>query len=171
MTSHAAGYALQATLLLARIKRAEPVSVAELAERLGAPRNHLSKILGVLARAGVLTSLRGPTGGFRLACRPEELELVRVVSLFDPLPGTRCVLGLRQCSESNPCEAHPLWRDVADQIDGFFRRTTVGDLLGESVRRKKEAVSSRGKTEGKQGRARPGAGGRGFTRRKEAKHG
>jgi Rrf2 family protein len=171
MPSHAAEYALQATLYLAEIEQAEPVSVTELAEVLGAPRNYLSKILGALARGGVLTSLRGPTGGFQLAVRPEELKLAAVVGLFDPPPGRRCLLGLGQCSDTNPCTAHPLWKGIAKQIDGFFRRTTVADLLEASERSAADASAAGVTTGRKRGRARGAAGGPGLTRGKEAKHG
>lgn len=175
MISQTAEYALQATVYLARNQRPEPVSVGELADALGAPRNYLSKILGALARGGVLTSLRGPSGGFRLAVSPDRLALSRIVGLFDPPPGRQCLMGRRVCGEADPCAAHALWTGVAERVDGFFRETTVRALLEAS------ATAVPAATAGGSGRAKPKrAGGRSrrrvsggidLNRRKEAEHG
>lgn len=132
MISQTAEYALRATLHLAENDAQAPLRVGELAAAVGAPRNYLSKILGTLAREGVLASLRGPSGGFRLAERPERLRLSRIVELFDPAPGRRCLLGRARCSDAQPCGAHLLWRDISTQVDEFFRSTTLADMLAST---------------------------------------
>jgi Rrf2 family iron-sulfur cluster assembly transcriptional regulator len=109
------------------------VHVGDVAAALSTPRNYLSKILHVLARDGVLASMRGPGGGFRLAVEPGRLRLARVVGLFDPPPDRRrCVLGRPRCSDANPCGAHELWKDVANRVTTFFHETTIGDVLASA---------------------------------------
>src|SRR5690606_6227227 len=67
MLSDTAEYALRATLYIAQhANDTRLVRTDETAQALGVPRNYLSKILHVLARHGVLSSTRGPLGGFRL---------------------------------------------------------------------------------------------------------
>jgi len=128
MLTRTAEYALRAVLFLA--DRGEPTSVDLIAERLGVPRNYLSKTLHRLAREGVLTSTRGQGGGFRLATDADRLPLLRVVEPFDPITGERrCLLGRPQCSDANPCPAHHQWKSVSEGVAGFFRERTVGDLL------------------------------------------
>lgn len=128
MLSRTAEYALRAVLFLA--DRGEPTNVDLIAERLGVPRNYLSKTLHRLAREGVLTSTRGQGGGFRLAVAPDRLPLLRVVEPFDPISGERrCLLGRPQCSDANPCPAHQQWKSVSERVAEFFRERTVGDLL------------------------------------------
>jgi Rrf2 family protein len=128
MLSRTAEYALRAVLFLA--DRGEPTNVDLIAERLGVPRNYLSKTLHRLAREGVLTSTRGQGGGFRLALPPDRLPLLRVVEPFDPISGERrCLLGRPQCSDANPCPAHHQWKSVSERVAEFFRERTVGDLL------------------------------------------
>lgn len=128
MLSRTAEYALRAVLFLT--DRGEPTNVELIAERLGVPRNYLSKILHRLAREGVLTSTRGQGGGFRLAVAPDLLPLLRVVEPFDPISGERrCLLGRPQCSDANPCPAHHEWKSVSERVAEFFRERTVGDLL------------------------------------------
>ena len=130
MLSQTAEYALRAVLFLADQNGAEPASVDLIAERLGVPRNYLSKILHRLAREGVLRSARGKGGGFRLARPPDRLTLLRVVGPFDGMTGQRrCLLGRPQCSDRNPCPAHDQWKAVSDRVSSFFRERTVGDLI------------------------------------------
>ncbi len=60
-----------------------PLTAAEIARRRGVPARFLARLLGELARAGLVTTARGPRGGVRLAVRPEE---VRVAALVRPEP-------------------------------------------------------------------------------------
>jgi Rrf2 family protein len=106
------------------------VRVLDAAAALDIPRNYLSKILHALARAGVLTSSRGRTGGFRLAHAADRITLWSVIKEFDRLPDQRrCLLGRPVCSDRTACAAHDAWKKTADSVAAFFRGTTVADLL------------------------------------------
>jgi Rrf2 family protein len=133
MLSDTAEYALRATLYIAQhATDGRAVRSDVVAEVLGVPRNYLSKTLHVLAKRGVLTSTRGPLGGFRLAAGAMALPLIRVVEPFDPFDIRRtCILGRPQCSDVAPCPAHDRWKGIGDQVRGFFRDTTIADLLSE----------------------------------------
>ena len=131
MLSQTSEYALRAVVDLARASVDGPVKLEEVADYLGAPKNYLSKTLHLLARAGVLSSGRGPYGGFQLAIPPRELTLALVVAPFEP-PTTlarRCLLGHGECSDTTPCEAHERWKAIAVPMRAFFLTTTVGDLI------------------------------------------
>lgn len=129
MLSQTAEYALRAALYLAQQDARGPVPVGEMAEALGIPRNYLSKTLHVLARRGVLTSLRGKRGGFQLARPPERIPLLDVVAPFDRLEERQqCLLQRRDCSDGRACAAHSRWKAVAAQVADFFRITTVADI-------------------------------------------
>jgi Rrf2 family iron-sulfur cluster assembly transcriptional regulator len=128
--SQTAVYALRATLCLGESTSVGPVRVDDIAERLDVPRNYLSKILHVLAKGGVLTSTRGPGGGFRLARHAEDLKLSEIVGHFDDLPGeSGCLLGRDECSDDDPCAAHDHWKDVSGSVRRFFTETSLADLL------------------------------------------
>jgi Rrf2 family protein len=125
--SQTSEYALQATVVLARA--ATVVEVGALAEALGVPRNYLSKTLSQLVRVGVLESVRGKHGGFRLARPADEIPILAVVEPFERFTDARrCVMGRRICSEDEACAAHESWKAIAGRILRFFRETTVGDL-------------------------------------------
>ena len=128
--SQTATYALQAILCLAEAEGSGPLRVDDIADELDVPRNYLSKILHVLARADVLQSTRGPGGGFELAKALHELRLSQIVGHFDALPeASGCLLGRDRCSDDDPCAAHDQWKDVATSIRTFFDETTVASLL------------------------------------------
>ncbi len=130
MLSQTSEYALRAVLFLADREAKGPVRVAEMAKALGIPRNYLSKTLHALVRVGVLTSGRGPAGGFRLARAPHQLPLGAVVAPFDALTRRRqCLLGRPQCTDAQACAAHNAWKSASEHVADFFRSTTVADLL------------------------------------------
>ena len=135
MLSQTAEYALRTILFIAQRTEDEgPVQTEAIAEALEIPRNYLSKILHRLARQGVLQSTRGRGGGFLLTRPPKDLPIIDVVGLFDQIsPGRRCLLGRPVCSDATACDAHAAWKDMSERVAVFFRKTTVGDLLGEAA--------------------------------------
>jgi len=134
MLSQTAEYALRAVLYLAERADDRTVRVGEMAQALRIPHNYLSKILHRLARAGVLTSTRGKTGGFQLAVPAERLRLYEIVAPFDQVDERRrCLLGRPQCSDRTACAAHTRWKEVADTVATFFRETTVAELLSDAA--------------------------------------
>ena len=131
MLSQTAEYALSAVLFLAERGDGRPVRVEEIGAALGIPANYLSKTLATLVRARVLSSMRGPHGGFQLAVAPEDLPLIKVVAPFDRLLERRhCLLGRPECSDRTACAAHHQWKQTADTVAAFFRTTTVADIKG-----------------------------------------
>ena len=132
MISQTAEYALRAVLYLARHQNGDPVSVETIADDLSMPRNYLSKTLHLLAKRGILTSARGPRGGFELAIPSERLSLSEIIQPFDDLEGRgQCLLGRPECNDQTPCAAHHRWKSLARLVSAFFRETTVHDLIAE----------------------------------------
>ncbi|MEX2527261.1 MAG: Rrf2 family transcriptional regulator [Gemmatimonadota bacterium] len=131
--SQSSQYALRALLLLAEEADGESVvSVERIATELGMPQNYLSKLLNALVRSGLLSSRRGPRGGFRLRVPPGQVSLARVVKVFDPdlfRAETRCPLGRPKCGEDNPCAVHHRFAPVVEQLRDFFTGTSLQDLL------------------------------------------
>jgi Rrf2 family protein len=127
-----AEYALRAVLHIASFDQDRSVRVDDIADALGIPRNYLSKTLHQLVRAGILTSTRGPSGGFRLAFPAEELTLERIISRFVVSTERQCLLGQGPCGEWPGCAVHERWAPIAMQMRDFFGGTTVADLLSVS---------------------------------------
>ena len=131
--SKTADYALRALLALARHGAGRPLPAESIAELTGAPANYMGKTLYALARAGMLRSARGPSGGFALAVAPETITIARIADVFAEAPvHPRCLLGARACDPSTPCAAHDRWTRVAAEARGPLISTTVADLLADA---------------------------------------
>lgn len=129
-------YALRALVHLAQEAGEGSLRASEIADELGVPHNYLSKTLHGLARAGVLRSVRGPRGGFRLARPPGQVTLADILGPIDPsLIEDKCLLGRPRCSEDGACAMHTRWIEVRAPLVKFFRETTLGDVADrESAR-------------------------------------
>lgn len=122
--------AIRAACELARAEPGTWVGAASLARRLGVSPTYLAKILQTLAREGILSSQRGKAGGFQLKHPASRIRLFDLVDPFDDLtPGRRCLLGQKVCSDATACAAHDRWKEVGESISGFFRQTTLAQLL------------------------------------------
>jgi Rrf2 family protein len=134
--SQTAEYALRAVVHLAQHEGA-PLQATDLAAATNVPENYLRKVLHELVRGGVLASVRGKGGGFRLAVPAEQLTILRVVSRFDRLSEQRrCILGRPECSDADPCPVHGHWKPIGEQIAAFFGGTTVADVAAKAARKR-----------------------------------
>ena len=130
MLSSTSDYALRAVLFLARDPAGRTRRADEIAEATAAPRNYLAKTLNALAKAGIVSSARGPLGGFTLACDPAALTIAHVVDCFDePRPQRRCMLGTAPCDPAHPCTAHERWTAIKRERRDALVTTTIADLL------------------------------------------
>ncbi|WP_243664718.1 RrF2 family transcriptional regulator [Rhodothermus marinus] len=90
-------------LYLAALNHDGYVSIREIGERLNISVPFLTKIFQKLTQAGLMQSLRGPSGGVMFARSPEEITLFDVIVAIDgPDLFTECVLGLPGCGEAPP---------------------------------------------------------------------
>ena len=132
MLSRTAEHALRAVLVLADRNGGRALPAGEIAELLGVPRNYLAKTLQRLVRSGVLQSVRGPGGGFRLVRDPCDLPISAVLSEFDPVePVDHCLLGYQSCDAGNPCAAHDRWTAWSRELSRLLDHTTIGHLLAD----------------------------------------
>lgn len=126
-------YALQAVLFLALKTDGEMTSIKELTKRLDIPHHFLGKILQDLTRKGLLTSLKGPTGGFGLAMPAREITLYHIVEAVDGGDFlTTCVLGFRECSGSSPCAVHEKWASLRENVYQMLVGKNIAQLAAET---------------------------------------
>lgn len=129
MLSATADHAIRALLVLARSRGRRFMRADEIAVTVGSPQNYMAKTLNALAKARIVTSERGPAGGFALAVEPESLTLARVIDLFDsPRQQSRCLLGSVPCNPLRPCVAHECWTSVMRARRAPLITTTIADL-------------------------------------------
>jgi Rrf2 family protein len=104
---------------------------AELAAELGVSANHLSKVMQRLHRAGLLTSVRGPQGGFRLA---KPLDRITLLALYEAIEGTlettTCLFGKPVCGKCC-CVLGPLLRETSEKFRNHLASTTLAASIKE----------------------------------------
>ena len=99
--SEAAVIALHAVEFMAK-DAARPQSAANISAGLGVSYNHLSKVMQRLTKAGFVSPLRGPKGGFRLSARADGARLREIVEAVEgPLIFSGCLMGERSCGKKN----------------------------------------------------------------------
>jgi Rrf2 family protein len=126
--------ALTAVAIMADIafhagRKGEVTGAADIAERLGAARRGIEPVLQALSRAGLLESVRGPRGGYRLGRPARDVRLDEVVAAI--AEETAADPGSAQSGRLFAAVVAPLWRD----LDGGLRATLKDLTLDELMRR------------------------------------
>jgi len=122
-------YALQAVLYLALKPLDQMTPIKELTDKLDIPYHFLAKILQDLSRKGLLTSLKGPTGGFGLGIPAKNITLFHIVEAVDGVEFTKsCVLGFPECSGRNPCAAHDKWAVLRDGVYDMLVSKNIAEM-------------------------------------------
>ncbi|MBP9855170.1 MAG: Rrf2 family transcriptional regulator [Candidatus Omnitrophica bacterium] len=121
---------INALVELAKLKEDEWLGVGAIAQRTKAPQNYLGKMLQNFASTGLVVSQKGLGGGFRLARSPEKITLFDVVEPIENVSvWTGCALGMKKCSDVNPCAVHYQWKTVKNQYLNFLKKTTIANLI------------------------------------------
>ena len=96
-----------------------PVSLAEIADRQEISLSYLEQLFAKLRRSGLVKSVRGPGGGYRLGHQAGEIRIADIIGAVDePMVATRCIPGLNSgcVSKSSRCLTHDLWDELGNQI-------------------------------------------------------
>ena len=126
-----AEYALRAVVWLAAHPN-DKVSTPEIAKRTQVPPGYMSKVLQVLARAGLVESSPGRAGGFRLARTPDEISVLDVINAVDMLERIRrCPLGLKS-HRHELCPLHRRLDRVAAMVEQAYAETTIAEIVAET---------------------------------------
>ena len=115
---------------LAKLPEGQYAGAKSIAIKIKAPQNYLGKMLQNLANQKMVTSQKGLGGGFRLNRDPKKIALYDVVEPIDNVSlWKECILGLKKCSDSNPCTAHHGWKRVRENYYKFLKNTSIADLV------------------------------------------
>ena len=107
-----------------------PVSLAELAQAQLLSLAYLEQLFGHLRRAGLVSSARGPGGGYRLARPADAITVAQIVDAVDePIRATRCEQGSPGCLAGERCLTHDLWAELGEQIRLFLACMTLADVV------------------------------------------
>lgn len=125
-------HAIRALMVLADLNEGQFAGAVQIAGKLEAPANYLSKLLQSLSRTGLVISQKGQGGGFRLAKPADEIRLIDIIEPVEPVERwTRCVLGKAECSNEHPCALHTRWREIAQRYLAILEGTRLADLKAD----------------------------------------
>lgn len=122
-------YAVTAMLDLALNESRGPIRLAAISERQGISLSYLEQLFAHLRRCGLVRSVRGPGGGYRLKRGADAISVAEVIAAVnEDTDATRCG-GKGDCHEGDICLTHHLWMDLSDQIRAFLDDISLADLV------------------------------------------
>ncbi len=125
--SEAASLALHSMVLIAQSN--DHVNVNKLAERIGASRNHLAKVLQQLVKYNYLKSVRGPSGGFILNKPASEITILNIYEAIEgEIYSPECPLDKPVCP-FDKCLMGNLVKDMTNQFKNHFQNHTLEDFI------------------------------------------
>ncbi len=134
-------YAVTAMLDLALHGEEGPVSLADIAERQDISLSYLEQLFARLRKRELVSSIRGPGGGYRLGREPQGIDVAGVITAVDErLDSTACG-GAGNCHGDKRCLTHELWQDLSDSIYSYLSSISLQDLLDKQLS-KKQGISS-----------------------------
>ena len=132
MFSRACEYALRAVLYISiKSVNGSRLSIPEIAKEVDAPLAFTGKILQTLVREGIISSIKGPNGGFFIDPKSKPVPLSAIVKAIDGSDDVllSCALGLKECSDKFPCPIHDEVKPYKERLRKVMRETTVQDLV------------------------------------------
>ncbi|MEI6816632.1 MAG: Rrf2 family transcriptional regulator [Bacteroidota bacterium] len=134
MFSKKCEYALKAAIYL-YIKSIDgkKLGIKELAKEIESPEPFTAKILQELVRAKIISSNKGPNGGFYIDPKAKPVLVIDLIDLIDGKDSfDRCGLGLKECSESHPCPIHKEFKSYSSRLKKLLTTKTLKEFA-ESV--------------------------------------
>lgn len=133
MISKTCKYGIRAVIFVAsRAGDGTKLNIKQIAREVDAPEAFTAKILQILNRVRIITSLKGPYGGFYMEEFQMEQPVINIVNAIDGMSVfNECGLGLKQCSTSHPCPMHHQYKIARDALQNAFQNTTIRQLAIE----------------------------------------
>jgi Rrf2 family transcriptional regulator, iron-sulfur cluster assembly transcription factor len=126
-------YAVMAMIDIGENASGKHVALSEIAERQDISQEYLEQLFVKLRRAGLVTSARGPGGGYVLAREASDINMSEVILAVDEeLRITRCDgSAIDGCVKGTRCCAHDLWSSMGRQMMGFLDSITLEDVVSK----------------------------------------
>jgi Rrf2 family iron-sulfur cluster assembly transcriptional regulator len=124
-------YAVTAMLDVALHSSAGPVPLADISVRQEISLSYLEQLFARLRKQGLVSSVRGPGGGYQLGKPAELISVSDVISAVDEsVDATRCQ-GKSDCQGGAKCLTHSLWSDLSHRIEDFLTHISLGELVSQ----------------------------------------
>lgn len=127
-------YGLRCIMQLAKQAAGEPLMVRDIADREGLSVAYVEKILWTLSRSGIIESVRGPKGGYRLTRPCSDISIGEVMRALGGTPSAEEICGQFTgnhdiCVHHGACDLEPVWASITDFVNSVFDRIPLSQLL------------------------------------------
>ncbi len=133
-------YAVTAMLDLALNGDKGPISLADISGRQDISLSYLEQLFAKLRRNDLVSSVRGPGGGYRLSRGGHEIFVAEIIDAVNETVDATGCRGDADCQQGETCLTHHLWCDLSDQIHGFLSQISLANLV---ERREVQHISRR----------------------------
>ena len=124
-------YAVTAMLDLTLHAQDRPVSLADISERQSISLSYLEQLFSRLRQAELVSSVRGPGGGYRLARATDGIFVAQIIDAVNESLDTTSCQGKGDCQGGEICLTHTLWSDLSKEIHGFLNGISLADLVAK----------------------------------------
>lgn len=130
-------FAVTAMLDLAMSEADKPVTLAGISERQSISLSYLEQLFSRLRRCGLVKSVRGPGGGYRIAKPLSDISVSEIISAVDELiDATQCG-GQENCRDEGRCMTHDLWSSLNVKILEYLSGISLADLVASNEAKEK----------------------------------
>jgi len=143
MLSNTSKYALRAAIYIAfNATDGKKIGIRTISDELNIPSPFLAKILQVLAKHKVLSSTKGPNGGFGIGKDPFKVSLYDIVHIIDGDDlFKKCLISMRMCNENEiQCPMHSRYEKIRNQLVEMFKQQSIGKLAREIKKTSEEII-------------------------------
>jgi Rrf2 family transcriptional regulator, iron-sulfur cluster assembly transcription factor len=133
-------FAVTAMIDLALNNASGPVTLADISERQKISLSYLEQLFGKLRRRSLVTSVRGPGGGYNLANPTDQVSVADIITAVDePIDATQCG-GKENCKDDKKCITHDLWTDLNRHIFEYLRAVKLSDLVAKQLKKSSDVA-------------------------------
>ena len=122
-------YAVTAVLDLALHQDEGPVSLAAISERQQISLSYLEQLFAKLRRNDIVTSTRGPGGGYRLKNHANDISISDIIIAVDEACKIVDCSDNEGCHDGYQCLTHDLWQELSNEIHNFLDGITLGEIM------------------------------------------
>lgn len=133
-------YSIMAVAELAKLEEKSteilPISLATISERQKISLSYLEQLFAKLKKAEIVTSVKGPGGGYNLAKKPKNIKLNEIRNAIDLKENQEVPIVCPErgkCTKGFTCNSHSLWYKLSERINEFLGEITLDDLINDKI--------------------------------------
>ena len=123
---------MTAMLDIASHNTGSPISLPEISHRQNISLSYLEQLFSRLKKSGLVDSIKGPGGGYKLSKDANEIVISEVIQAVDEDLETTACNGKSNCHNNHQCISHNLWQDLGTEINNFLSDITLKQVIAKN---------------------------------------